>query len=87
MFKRAVFKHIAEAANAHHSGKKADLVVNCTGLSSKILGGVLDDKLSPVRGQIVVVRNDSGAMASVSGTDDGDDELVYMMTRAAGMHT
>lgn len=85
VFKRGAFKHVADAAKAHHSQKKADLVVNCTGLSSKFLGGVCDDKLYPARGQVVVVRNDPGVMASVSGTDDGDDEVVYMMTRAAGM--
>ncbi|KAL2221883.1 D-amino-acid oxidase [Thermoascus aurantiacus ATCC 26904] len=84
VFKRAVFKHVADAANAHHSGQKADLVVNCTGLSSKKLGGVMDDTLHPARGQIVVVRNDPGLMCSISGTDDGEDETVYMMTRAAG---
>ncbi|KAJ5106887.1 hypothetical protein N7456_003562 [Penicillium angulare] len=84
VFKREVFKHIADAANAHHTGQKADVVINCTGLSSKTLGGVLDDKLFPVRGQIVVVRNDPGEMVSVSGTDDGEDEVTYIMTRAAG---
>jgi D-aspartate oxidase/D-amino-acid oxidase len=84
IFKRAVFTHVADAANAHHSGKKADLVVNCTGLSSRTLGGVLDDTLLPARGQVVVVRNDPGMMYTVSGTDDGGDEAVYMMTRAAG---
>ncbi|KAJ9259933.1 hypothetical protein DTO207G8_630 [Paecilomyces variotii] len=84
VFKRGVFKHVADAANAHHSGRKADLVVNCTGLSSKKLGGVMDDKLYPARGQIVVVRNDPGYMSSASGTDDGEDEAVYIMGRAAG---
>ncbi|PKX97409.1 FAD-dependent oxidoreductase [Aspergillus novofumigatus IBT 16806] len=84
VFKRAAFKHVTEAASAHHSGKKADVVVNCTGLSSRKLGGVCDEKLYPARGQIVVVRNDPGAMFSISGSDDGEDELVYMMTRAAG---
>ncbi|KAI9376410.1 FAD dependent oxidoreductase [Aspergillus egyptiacus] len=84
VFKRAVFKHVADAANAHHSGQTADVVVNCTGLSSKKLGGVRDDKLHPGRGQIVVVRNDPGRMAAISGTDDGEEELFYMMTRAAG---
>ena len=84
VFKRGVFKHIKDAAEAHHSGRKADLVVNCTGLSSKTLGGVLDDKLYPARGQIVVVRNDAGAMVSLSGNDDGEGEVGYMMTRAAG---
>lgn len=87
VFKRGVFKHIADAANAHHSGSEADVVVNCTGLSSKKLGGVRDDKLYPARGQIVVVRNDPGSMLSVSGTDDGEGETVYMMTRAAGMYS
>lgn len=84
-FKRAVFKHISDAAKAHHSGQKADVVVNCTGLSSKTLGGVNDQKLYPARGQIVVVRNDPGPMVSVSGTDDGEDEALYIMTRAAGI--
>ncbi|OGM40171.1 D-amino-acid oxidase [Aspergillus bombycis] len=84
VFKRAVIKHVADAASLHHSGKKADVVVNCTGLSSKKLGGVNDDKLHPIRGQVVVVRNDPGAMFSISGTDDADDEITYMMTRAAG---
>ncbi|KAL3439178.1 hypothetical protein BDV09DRAFT_182316 [Aspergillus tetrazonus] len=84
VFKRAVFKHVSDAANAHHSGQPADIVVNCTGLASKKLGGVRDDKLYPGRGQIVIVRNDPGKMVSMSGTDDGEDELMYMMTRAAG---
>lgn len=84
VFKRAICKHIADAADAHHSGQKADVVINCTGLSSKTLGGVLDDKMYPARGQIVVVRNDPGDMVSVSGTDDGEDEVTYIMTRAAG---
>ncbi|EEH22649.2 hypothetical protein PABG_04860 [Paracoccidioides brasiliensis Pb03] len=84
VFKRAVFKHIADAAYVHHSGQKADLVVNCTGLSSRKLGGVEDQQLYPARGQIVVVRNTSRLMASLSGSDDGDDEVCYMMTRAAG---
>lgn len=84
VFQRAVLKHIAEAANAHHTGQKADVVINCTGLSAKTLGGVLDEKMHPARGQIVVVRNDPGPMVSVSGTDDGEDEALYIMTRAAG---
>lgn len=76
--------HVAEAANLHHSGKRADLVVNCTGLSSLRLGGVEDSTLYPARGQIVVVRNDPHVMASTSGTDDGPDEATYVMHRAAG---
>lgn len=44
----------------------------------------MDKDVIPVRGQIVVVRNDPGAMVTVSGTDDGDDEVCYIMQRAAG---
>ena len=86
VFKRAVFQHIADAATpgVHHTGKKADLVVNCTGLSASKLGGVKDKRVIPARGQTVLVRNDSDAMYDISGSDDGDDEMCYIMTRAAG---
>jgi len=85
VFKRAVFAHITEAASPHvHSGKKADLIVNCTGLMASKLGGVMDKTVVPARGQIVIVRNDAGKMLDVSGTDDSDDEACYVMTRAAG---
>jgi glycine/D-amino acid oxidase-like deaminating enzyme len=84
IFNRACFKHITEAAGAHHSGQKADVIVNCTGLSSKFLDGVRDDKLYPDRGQIVMVRNDPGSIVSVSETEVGKDEVTYIMTRAAG---
>jgi D-amino-acid oxidase len=85
VFKRAVFKHILEAAcpSIHPSGH-VDLVVNCTGLMASNLGGVEDKSVVPARGQIVVVRNDAGKMVDISGTDDGDDEACYVMTRAAG---
>lgn len=48
------------------------------------LGGVQDRTVVPARGQIVVVRNDAPNMFSMSGTDDGDAEACYIMTRAAG---
>jgi len=83
VFKRAVFKHISEAASAH-SSSRVDLVVNCTGLMASKLGGVKDKSVVPARGQIVVVRNDAGKMIDISGTDDGDGEACYVMTRAAG---
>lgn len=82
--KRGIAKHVNDAATLHHSGRGADIVVNCTGLSSLTLGGVEDNKLYPARGQIVVVRNDPKVMTSVSGTDDGPDEATYIMHRAAG---
>lgn len=84
VFKRAVLKHISEASQAHHSGESVDLVVNCTGLSARTLGGVEDSNMIPARGQTVLVRNEANAMYASSGCDDGDDEVCYMMQRAAG---
>lgn len=81
--KRGEIKHIKEAENLHHSGHRAGVVVNCTGLMACKLGGVMDPSVRPARGQIVVVRNIAPAMISTSGTDV-PGELSYMMTRAAG---
>ena len=81
--RRGTVTHVSEAANFYQSGK-ADLVVNCTGLSSRFLGGVEDLKVYPVRGQLVIVRNQAPAMYALSGCDDGADETTYIMMRAAG---
>ncbi|KAG9230777.1 FAD dependent oxidoreductase [Amylocarpus encephaloides] len=83
-FVRATISHIADASLLHASGARADVVVNCTGLLASKLGGVMDSDVIPVRGQIVLVRNDPGVMFTISGTDDGDDEVCYIMQRAAG---
>lgn len=68
----------------HHSGKRADVIVNASGLGSKDLGGVSDSTMAPIRGQIVLVENESEPMYNISGTDDGPDEVSYLMTRAVG---
>lgn len=81
MFKRKVFVHISDAANVHHSGERAELIVNCTGLSAGKLGGVEDENMIPARGQTVLVRNESGFMC---GVDDDQENLSYVMQRAAG---
>lgn len=83
IFKRAVFGHILDAVSPSIAGRP-HLIVNCTGLGAAKLGGVADKTVVPARGQIVVVRNDAGKMISFSGTDDGEDEACYIMTRAAG---
>ncbi|CAK7231704.1 D-amino acid oxidase [Sporothrix bragantina] len=89
VFRRAVVAHVADAGDWHHTGQKASLVVNCTGLSSLTLGGVEDKTLHPVRGQLVVVRNYLPEMNMISGIDTDneyrkDSESVYTMTRPAG---
>lgn len=84
VLKRRIFGHISEAAHAHHSGQKAELIVNCTGLSAGKLGGVEDQSMVPARGQTVLVRNEAIGNVGGSGTDDGDDEVCYVIPRAAG---
>ncbi|XXG98367.1 hypothetical protein Hte_004690 [Hypoxylon texense] len=88
VFRRGNLKHISEASTlSHHASNgngKADVVVNTTGLMASRLGGVMDSKVVPVRGQVVVVRNEAPHMVTKSGTDDGDGEVCYVMTRAAG---
>lgn len=82
--KRGDLEHISEAAGVHHTGKKADVIVNCTGLASRKLGGVMDTTIFPVRGQIVVVRNTPGMMCSLSGCDGLEGDVCYVMERAVG---
>ncbi|KAI0206300.1 FAD dependent oxidoreductase [Astrocystis sublimbata] len=85
VFRRGSLKHIAEAAHmSHGGGGRADVVINTTGLMSSRLGGVADPKVLPIRGQVVVVRNEAPYMVTKSGTDDADDEVCYIMTRAVG---
>jgi D-amino-acid oxidase len=85
IFKRAVFKHISEASSPTiHPLNMVNVVVNCTGIGASKLGGIEDKTIIPIRGQIVLVRNDAGKMLNISATDDGEDESCYVMTRAAG---
>lgn len=84
VFKRASLSHIGEAKALSHTGKPATVIINTTGLGSLRLGGVQDSNMGPVRGQVVVVRNESTPMFICSGTADGPGEELYLMQRAAG---
>jgi D-amino-acid oxidase len=84
VIKRGIISHIKEAKNLSHTGKPADIIINTTGLGSLRLGGVADTNMVPVRGQIVLVRNECSPMVSSSGTEDGPSELLYIMQRAGG---
>lgn len=44
----------------------------------------MDTAVYPARGQIVLVRNEPGVMATLSGTDDDPSEACYIMQRAVG---
>lgn len=57
--------------------------MNCSALGSLTLGGVQDKKMTPIRGQTVVVRNEPKNMSGTSSTDHGDSEMVYVMARGA----
>lgn len=84
-FRRAVLKHISDAADMSHTGRRANIIVNASGLLACRLGGVMDAKVYPARGQTVLVRNEAeGLMPTTSGCDDGEDEMVYVMQRALG---
>jgi D-amino-acid oxidase len=83
VFRRGELKHIAEASGWSHAGSKADFIINASALGSLRLGGVTDQKMYPVRGQTVLVRNESPYMVAKSRHDDGE-EMCYVMTRAAG---
>ncbi|KAF3038537.1 hypothetical protein E8E12_008254 [Didymella heteroderae] len=83
-FHRKTVAHVSELRHLSVDGIKADIIVNATGLSARKLGGVLDDTMYPIRGQTVVVRNVAPYMAVESGTNDGDDQANYLMTRAVG---
>ncbi|KAF2750517.1 FAD dependent oxidoreductase [Sporormia fimetaria CBS 119925] len=84
ILKRSILPHITAARHQHHTSAPAHIILNCTGLASATLPGVMDSTVYPARGQIVLVRNSPGAMYTTSGTDDGEDEAVYVMERAAG---
>lgn len=85
VIKRAVLTDLMDATHHHHSGQAASIIINCTGLGSRHLDSVNDRAMYPARGQIVIVRNDAGGtMYSTTGTDDGPDEAMYIMQRAAG---
>jgi D-amino-acid oxidase len=84
VFRRANLQHLRDAA-AYTGGVRPDILINATGLGARKLGGVMDANMTPVRGQLVVVRNEvPGGMWAVSGSDDAHDELCYGMMRAVG---
>ncbi|GAP84890.1 putative D-amino-acid oxidase [Rosellinia necatrix] len=84
VLRRGQLGHIAEASGMSHTGGAVSVVVNATGLMASRLGGVMDGRVVPIRGQVVVVRNEAPYMLTKSGTDDAEDEVCYVMTRAAG---
>ena len=84
VFKRRVVSDLCEVKELHAMGGRLDVVVNCTGLGARTMGGVEDENVYPVRGQTVIVREENDAMYAVSGTDGPAQDRSYQMMRAAG---
>jgi hypothetical protein len=86
-FKRATLTHISEAFSLHRTSNPAAVVINCTGVMASKLGGVEDDKVVPVKGQLVVVRNECLGMLCMSGGKDRPaGEYCYVMNRPFGSY-
>ncbi|KAF5676599.1 d-amino-acid oxidase [Fusarium heterosporum] len=85
--KRAILTNINEAKYLSHTGRKANIIINATGLGSLKLGGVEDTTVAPARGQVVVVRNETPSnlpLFMCSSALDESGEEIYAMQRAAG---
>lgn len=94
VFRRATLDHIQDAfvidpdtGDAASLTAIADVVVNCAGLLASKLGGVMDATVNPMRGQLVIVENESRGMFSLSGEPGMDEEIgenCYIIDRPAG---
>lgn len=100
VFRRAVLNHISEAADYAGLASQPDgttaataapdnvIIVNCCGLLACRLGGVMDDKVQPARGQVVVIREELSPMLALDRVDDEagerNSELLYNMLRPGG---
>ncbi len=84
VYKRVHINHIREANDYHHSVSNPDVIINCTGLLAGKLGGVEDKKVYPVRGQVLLLRNNSKRLFYRGGFKDYPSEAIYMMPRKEG---
>ncbi|KAF8600605.1 nucleotide-binding domain-containing protein [Ceratobasidium sp. AG-I] len=53
---RSKVGHLMQVAEGSYTSRKPDLIVVCTGIGSRSLGGVEDLDVYPVRGQTVLIR-------------------------------
>jgi D-amino-acid oxidase len=85
-FKRFTVPHIQDAFKA--TTPAAELVVNATGILASRLGGVEDKTVVPIRGQLVIVENESHGVYLSSIFDKELDksigENMYIIDRPNG---
>jgi D-amino-acid oxidase len=96
-FRRATISHIGEALSLYTATPEsrtqtdiADIVVNACGLFARELGGVNDDTVTQIRGQLVIVANEGSRNAFVPtmeqlGMNKSIGEVSYVIQRPAGM--
>jgi D-amino-acid oxidase len=75
--------HIYELFNffPHNNHATTAVVINCTGLGAKYLGGVQDDALFPTRGQTMIV-NAPNIKKTI--THVGTEGITYVIPRSDG---
>jgi glycine/D-amino acid oxidase-like deaminating enzyme len=85
-FRRETVSHIREAFLM--SAPRPSVVVNCTSLQAAKLGGVEDQRLRPVLGQMVIVANEADGNYTFAGEDETMEpsigECSYVIPRPAG---
>ncbi|KAI8982187.1 hypothetical protein BDF20DRAFT_817919 [Mycotypha africana] len=77
--KGATLGHTYTTATDKHS--EPPIVINCTGLGSKFLGGVRDQALFPSRGQTVIVK---GSHIKETITFSRKQDILYIIPRSDG---
>ncbi|KAI5966242.1 DAO1 [Candida pseudojiufengensis] len=82
-FKKAKIDNIDELKN--FNGIKTDYVINSAGLQATKIKGITDKKLTfPVKGQTLLVKNNTKSVLAVEGFPGTSDEMLYIMPRKEG---
>ncbi|KAI7829933.1 FAD dependent oxidoreductase [Kickxella alabastrina] len=81
VIKRAELKHIADAVR-HVEGHCA-VIVNCSAMGSRTLGGVMDAAMYPTRGQTILVQAPHVELTAMA-PGASSDKATYVIPRADG---
>ncbi|KAJ1953487.1 D-amino acid oxidase [Linderina pennispora] len=80
--KKARLDHILDAT---HYADNCKVVVNCTAMGSRTLGGVLDKEMYPTRGQTLLVNAPSVDFTTMSpGNTGSETKCTYVIPRGDG---
>lgn len=85
--RRNSIKKLSDAFTLHASGKKSDIVINCTGLLAREIEDIEieeREKIYPVRGVVYVAKNSTGLNKITVVEIDKEDEALYIMPRREG---